>query len=155
MPPDQYIPLISAIIAFAGLVLVVLQLRDNAKQQTVNSLVGILDTNRKLISMGFSHTGLFGVLRDEKTVAPEWERYYLQLWLNQFSLLHTYFKNAIFRGEQKENLERELASFLAMKNMQHHWREYGAFYPDSFQKYVNDILKKIEPPKTAAHARAE
>ena len=150
MALDHYVSLFSATISFAGLVLVVLQLRDGTKQRQSQSLVEIYDINRELLSLGFAHPQLFAVMVDAKNVDPMCERYYLQMWLNQFSLIHAYLKQSVFKGELKDSLIRDLSDFFTHENMQRHWRQHGEFYPESFQKLVNGIIKKNEPPLGAA-----
>lgn len=149
MTLDHFVALFSAAISFAGLWLVVLQLRDSNRQKESESLVELYDINRQLLSLGFSHPQLFEILEDTKNADPLWERRYLQMWLNQLSLSHAFLQRSVWQPELKESLERNLADFLTLRNMQRHWRHYGPFYPASFQKCVNDLLKKVEPPPAA------
>ena len=151
MTLDQCIALFSASVSFVGLVFVGLQLRAGTKQRTSDSLVKILDTNRELITLGFSHPHLFEILANEKETDPIWTQRYLQLWLNQFSLVYSYLQNSVLKGEAKENLERDITDFMASGNMRKHWQRFGKLYPTSFQTYINAILKKDEPPVKAAH----
>lgn len=139
---------ISAIISFAGVRLLVRQLRDTTSKREMESQFAVYDINRQLLSLGFSHPQLFDVL-DNKAVNPHSERYYLQLWLNQFAQIHAYHQRAVIRGELKDSFDRDLADFISMENARRHWQKYGQFYPTSFQNYVNDILKKVEPPVAA------
>ena len=155
MTLDQCIALFSAGVSFTGLVFVGLQLRSGTKQRTSDSLVKILDTNRELITLGFSHPELFAILAGGTEADPIWIQRYLQLWLNQFSLVHSYIQNAILPREAKENLERDISEFMATPNMRKHWRAFGHLYPVSFQTYIKDVLKKDEPPKEAAHHAAK
>lgn len=150
MPVEQYVSLFTALISFAGFLLVVFQLRDGNRQQQLTSLVEIYDINRELLSLGFSHPKLFEILADSEKADPTLERRYLQLWLNQFSLIHAYMKESVFKRELKDSLYRDVAEFFTMENMQRHWRHHGAFYPVSFQEFISDVLKKNEPPKPAA-----
>lgn len=150
MPLEQVVSLFSAFISFAGLVFVALQLRGGNKQQELSSLVEIYDTNRELLSLGFSHPKLFEILADAEKADPVLERRYLQLWLNQFALIHAYMKESVFKRELKDSLLRDVSEFFTMENMQRHWRHHGSFYPVSFQEFVADVLKKNEPPKPAA-----
>jgi hypothetical protein len=124
--------------------LVVIQLRDSTRQQQSQSLVEIYGMNRELITLGFSHPELFAFLADDKHSNPVLQRRYLQLWLNHFSLVNAYLNQSLVKGELKESLVRDLSDALALKNMRHHWAEYGKFYPASFQELVNGILN--EPP---------
>lgn len=149
MPFEQMVSLFSAVISFAGLVFVALQLRDGNKQQELASLVEIYDINRQLLTLGFSHPKLFEILADAANADPTLERRYLQLWLNQFALIHSYMEEAVFKRELKDSLTREVAEFFTMENMQRHWRHHGAFYPASFQAFVSDVLKNNEPPAAA------
>ena len=148
MSLDNWISLISALIAFAGLLFVVRQLRDGNQQQEMASLIEIFDTNRELLSLGFEHPQLFAVLRDTKNADPEWERRYLQLWLNQMSLIHSCLKRSVFESEVKSSLESQLAEFLTLQNMREHWQKHGAFYPVSFQVWVNGLIQQPETPAT-------
>jgi hypothetical protein len=155
MSLDHWVAVFSASISFAGLLLVVLQLRDNNRQRQSESLVEILDINRELLSLGFSHPQLFAILEDAKNADPVWERRYLQLWLNNFSLVHSYLTHSMLEGELRENLERDVADFMTMENIRKHWQRYGKFYPTSFRKYVDEILKKHEPsPPATAHVKS-
>jgi hypothetical protein len=150
---DQSIAVFSAAVSFLGLFFVGIQMRESRKQRETESLIQVLDVNRQLVILGFSHPQLFKILEGDKTVEPLLERYYLQLWLNQFSLIHSYFRNSFLKGERKENLERDLSDVMLMPNMQKHWHQFGKFYPASFQNYINGILKESEPPKSAAHLK--
>lgn len=142
MSVDQIVSVSSAAIAFVGLLLVVLQLREGNKQHELTSLVEIYDINRELITLGFSYPQLFEILNDAKGSEPTWERRYLQLWLNQFSLIHSYLRRSVFDAELEASLERELVDFMRMENMQRHWKQHGSFFPTSFQKLVNDCIHK-------------
>jgi len=139
---DQIVSVSSAAISFLGLLLVVFPLREGNKQQELTSLVEIYDINRELITLGFSYPPLFEILNDARGSDPTWERRYLQLWLNQFALIHSYLRRSVFDAELKASLERELVDFMGMENMQRHWQEHGSFFPASFQKLVNDCIKQ-------------
>jgi hypothetical protein len=150
MPFDHYASLFSTVISFVGLLFVAIQIRDSTRQRESDSLVKIYDINRELLSLGFSHPQLFAILNDASHADPVWERRYLQMWLNQLSLIHTYVKRAAIRGELKDSLEQNVQDFMTMKNMRRQWRERGMAYPASFQKLVNDMIAKHEPPPPAA-----
>ncbi len=83
-------------------------------------------------------------MRDTKDADLIWERRYLQMWLNQLSLIHSYLRRSVCDAELKECLERSIADFMMMENMQGHWEKYGQFYPTSFQKMVNDCVIMLE-----------
>ena len=142
---DQIVSLSSALISFAGLLLVAWQLRDGNRQQELASLVEIYDINRELISLGFSHPQLFAILADTNDADLVWERRYLQLWLNQLSLIHSYLKRSVYDTELKECLARSVADFMLMENMRSHWEKYRQFYPASFQRMVDDCTKNVKP----------
>jgi hypothetical protein len=160
MTIESYIALGSTIIALGGLLLInrqirkateqnkllAEQIRESTKQQERQSFVEIYDKNRKLVSLGFSHPSLFAILDDAENIDPVWERRYLQLWLNHFALTQRHLKEAIFKDELKESLIRDISDFMSLKNMRRHWSRYGTFYPASFQKLVNDIIRQNEPP---------
>jgi len=153
MSLDHWVAVFSASVSFVGLLLVALQLRDSTRQRELDSLVEVYDINRQLLSLGFSHPQLFTILDDAKNVDPVWERYYLQMWLNQLSLVHTYLQRSVVGGELRESLNRDLADFMIQQNMRRHWQKYGKAYPVSFQKLANDLIKDNEPPK-AAHVNS-
>ncbi len=143
MSLENWVSVFEAVGIWIGSALVILQMRDSAKQRQAESLVEIYDINRQLLSLGFEHPKLFRVLEDAKDTDPVSQRRYLQLWLNQFALIHFYLKNSGFDIEQKESLVRDLSDFFTQENMQRHWKEHGSFYPESFQELVNGIIKKM------------
>ena len=145
---------IGSAVSSIGLIFVAIQLRDSNRQRETESIVKLYDVNRELITLGFSHPTLFLIMEDEPIADALVQKRYLQLWLNQLSLMHTFLQHAVVRTELQEELHRNLADFLSLENMQRHWTEYGMFYPNSFQKRVNAILEKVakdEPPKQTAH----
>jgi hypothetical protein len=147
---DHFVSVFSAVIAFAGLLLVAVQMRSATRQRESESLVKIYDINRELLTLGFSYPELFAILQDAENADPASEQHYLQLWLNQLSLIHLYLGRTVSDNELQEFLESEIADFMALKNMQHHWEKHGASYPASFQKLVGEIMNKGEPPRTTA-----
>ena len=151
MSLDQKIALFSAMVSFIGLVFVGLQLRAGTRQQMSDSLVKILDTTRELISLGFSHPKLFEILAGKKETDPILTQRYLHLWLNHFSLVHSYLEHSMLGAETRDNLERDLTEFMGMASMRKHWQRFGSLYPISFQTFIDEILKKDEPPTKAAH----
>jgi hypothetical protein len=165
MPLDQSIAIIagiaavaSAVIAFVGLLpmfiqlrLVVAQLRATARQQEADSLVKLYGTNRELISLGFPHPELFGVLRDAKNVDPVFEQHYLQLWINHLAMIHHYLQRSVFDRDLQDYLERETADFMTLENARDYWREKGAAFSDSFQAHINGFIKEGEPHEAARH----
>jgi hypothetical protein len=142
MTTDQYVAVFSAAISFFGLLLVVIQLRDSNEQRKIESQICLYDINRELISLGFSNPQLFEILKDAKNVDPAFEQRYLQMWLNQLSLVHSFKKNGIFQKDVEESFDTDLRDIVTMSNMRRHWRKFGKYYPASFQKSVNDILDK-------------
>lgn len=148
MSLDQIVSLVSATISLIGLLIVAWQLREGRRQRESESLVEIFDINRELVSLGFSHPQLFDIL-EGKSADPVSERRYLQLWLNQLSLIHRYLKHAVFEPELQAWLEVEVTDFMMRPNVQGHWQTHGAFYPASFQAMVNRILKSAEPSTDA------
>ncbi len=155
LPWDHVISLASTIISLVGLFFVALQLHVGNRQRESDSLVKLYDINRELMALGFSHPVLFKILDDHDDVDPLWQTRYLQLWLNQLSLSFTYMQRTVAQPELKESIERNLVDFMTMKNMRRHWHEKGHFYPLSFQKHVNELLRKIEPPQPAAQMEIE
>jgi hypothetical protein len=147
---DHFVSVFSAAISFAGLLLVAVQIRSATRQREAESLVKIYDINRELLSLGFSHPALFAILQDAPDSDPIWERRYLQLWLNQLSLIHLYLKRSFVDDELRRSLENCLADFMTFKNMRKQWQHDRDTYPDSFQNLVDGIIEKGEPPRTAA-----
>jgi hypothetical protein len=152
---DHWVSLFSSAIAFVGLLFVARQIRDSTRQREMDSVVEILSINRELITLGFSHPQLFAILNDSKDANPIWEQYYLQLWLNQFALTHSYMTRSVLRGEFRENLTRDVTDFMAMQNMRRHWQRFGRLYPATFQSFVNEKLKEVEPPPLTAQPQSK
>ena len=142
MTLDHAVSLFSATLSFVGLMLVVYQLRASTKQRESDSIVKIYDINRQLLTLGFSHPQLFDILTDAPNADPMWERRYLQLWLNQLSLILTFLNSSVQSTELKACLRQNLTEFFSYENMRRHWKDNAVFYPESFQTLVNEIVKK-------------
>ncbi len=140
---DQWFTILSAFMSFVGLLFVAIQMRVATKQRKLEALHQASDVNRELLSLGFSHPPLFKILQDKKIADLEWERRYLQLWLNQLSVIHSHLRNGSFDTEFHDSLNRSISEFMELGNMQRHWKENGEFYPPSFQARVNEIIGKL------------
>lgn len=154
----NWFSLLQTVGIIGGLILVMIQIhhstrqiRANTRQQELNSLIKVTDRNHQLLALGFDHPKLFDILEDEKSHNPKWERRYLQMWLNQLSLIHACQKTGQFDSEFTDSLNRDFGYILSLRNMQHYWKRFSEFYPPSFQKLINGIIEKSEPPVTAAH----
>ena len=133
-----------------GLLAVAWQIREARLQRQAASLVEIYDINRELLILGFSNAELFAILNG-KSADPETERRYLQLWLNQLSLIHVYLRRSAVDADLADSLKREVTDFMEQPNMQKHWKLYGALYPDSFQRMVETIVNPAASPQAQLH----
>jgi len=143
MSVDQIVAVFSALVSFAGLVFVAMQMRDATKQRRIESVQRLIDANRELLSLAFSHPNLLDILNDTGKADPQWELRYLQLWLNQLMMVHTMLEHRGFDPDYREGLERDIADTLASDNMQRHWMRVSYAYSKSFQKRVNAAIAKL------------
>jgi hypothetical protein len=151
MTIDQWLSASLDVISFLGFVVVIFQLRDSNRQTKLESQIRVHDITRELISLGFSNPQLFQVLKNAKEVDRTVEERYLQLWLNQLSLIHSFRESGAFEKDVQESFEIDLRDIVKMPNMRRHWRAVQKYYPASFRKSVNDILheaghERDEPP---------
>lgn len=144
----DYVASVSVVLSFVSIFLVIFQLHNNTEQRKIESLIQIYDINRQLLSLAFSTPELFDVLHNGPNADPIRERHYLQLWFNQFALIHAIHRRGLFQTDLRESMERDMRDFLAQENMQRHWRLYRNFYPSSFQDFVDNLITpaaKSEP----------
>lgn len=146
MTMDQWVSVFSALVAFAGLLAVAVQMRENTRQSRLGNISRIYDINRELLSMGFDQPVLFQILNGASGVDPLWEKHYLQMWFNQLSLVHLCLKRGGFDAEFQESLERDIGYFMMLESMRRHWDRFSIFYPDSFKDLVNGIIAKQASP---------
>jgi hypothetical protein len=154
----NWFSLLQTVSIITGLIVVAKNQRESTRQRQKEmvkreseSLDKILDGNQQLVILAFSHPQLFAILRDAPEADADMEKCHLQLWLNQFSRVHSYLRNKVFRNEQIVNLERSIQDFMLKQNMQRHWQQCRLYYPASFQQYITAMLQKNEPPPAAAH----
>lgn len=138
MPLEQIVSLFSALISFVGLLLVVVQLRASTDQRKVESLLQVYGINREIITLGFSNPELFQILHGKKA-DPLLERHYLQLWFNQFALIHSFYGRKFFPPEMQESLEQDIRDFLSQENMRRYWLHQRIYYPESFQVFIDRL----------------
>lgn len=150
MTKDQWISLFGALISLAGFLVVVLQMQEGLKQRRLEVLYQIYDVNRQLLMMAYSDPEIFKILNDKDGVDPDKEKHYLQMWLNQLSMIHSHLQSGGFDEEFSESLRTEIIDWMSCRNMQRHWDRFAYVYPPSFQKLANDILEEVGPPKVAA-----
>ena len=141
---QEFVPLVSVLISFVSVCLVVVQLRHYSVERNLESLIQVHETNRELLTLGFSNPELFEILMDSDNVNPVWEKRYLQLWLNQLSLIHAFQTRGIFREDLREALKRDIRDFMAQQNMRKHWRGNGHYYSASFRSFIEKILEEID-----------
>ena len=138
---DQCIALFSALLSFAGWLLVVWQLRDGNAQRRLESLLQISSVNREIVALGFDHPELFQILHGKKA-DPILEQHYLQLWLNQFKVIHGFKERQALPQDLLDGLTRDIRDFMAQPNMHRHWISTRQFYPASFQSFVDEIANE-------------
>lgn len=136
----DYLPAVAFVLSFISISLVLMQLHDLMAQRKIDSQIRIDDINRQLITLGFSHPELFKVLHGEEA-DPIVERHYLQLWFNQFYLIHSYQSRGLFPSDRRESLERDIRDFFMQDNMLRHWRHYRNYYPSSFQTFMDTLVE--------------
>ena len=146
---DHFVPLLSALVGVAGFFYVARQFRISQRQRESESLVKLYDINRELLSLAISHPVLLEILEDRECSNSLLKKRYLQMWLNQLSITFEFLQRTVIDSELKQSLLLNIEDFFSANNLREHWREYGLFYPLSFQIHVNHILKKVEPPEAA------
>jgi len=139
MPLEQVVSLFSALISFAGFLLVVFQLRSATDQRKLESLLHVYAVNHEIITLGFSNPELFQILHGKKA-DPILERHYLQLWFNQFALIHSFYGRKFFPPEMQESLEQDIRDFLTQENMRRYWLHQRIYYPESFQVFIDGLM---------------
>jgi len=142
MTIDQWLSASLDVISFLGFVVVIIQLRDTNRQTRLESQIRLNDINRELISLGLSKPELLEILSDARTADPLVGRRYLQLWLNQLSLVFSFRQNGAFEADYQECCERDVRDMMQLPNMRRHWEEYKKYYPASFREWVNSILNE-------------
>jgi hypothetical protein len=149
---DNLLTFAGLILTFAGLIFVALQMREENRQRKIESQIRMHDINRELISMGFDKPELFEILKGTNQTTSEFERRFLQLWLNQLSMFHSLKEAGDMQKEFEESCDRDLRNMFEKANMRRHWEGVGKFYPASFQKAVNAIIAETGYETTAEAA---
>ncbi len=145
MTIDQWLAASLDVISFLGFVVVIIQLRDTNRQTKLESQIHIHEITRDLISLGFSNPQLFEVLKNSTHVDRTVEARYLQLWLNQLSLIHSFRQTGAFEKDVQDSFETDFRDIVRMPNMRRHWSAVEKYYPASFQRSVNEILHEAGP----------
>ncbi len=141
------------LLTFIGLAFVAWQIYESNHQRKLESQIRMHDINRELIAMGFSKPELFEILKDTDKAAPELERWYLQLWLNQLSMFYSLKTAGIMQKDYQESVQRDFHDMFQKSNMRRHWQAFGKYYPASFRKAVNAILDEAGHEAAAEAAK--
>lgn len=141
MPTELYVSLFSTLISFAGWLLVVAQLRQGNDQRRLESLLHIKEINRAILTLGFDKPELFQVLHGKKTDSIQ-AVHYLQLWFNQFEMIHSFHEQGMFSHDLMESLKRDIRDFLSQGNVEAHWQKKREFYSTSFQAFIDSLASE-------------
>jgi len=148
MTVEQWVAVFSALVSFAGWLLVVAQLKQGNDQRRLDSLLHIKEINREILSLGFDNPRLFPLLQGRKTADSTQEQHYLQLWFNQFELIHSFCEQGMFSQELAASLERDIGQFVSLDNVRQHWRRKRQFYTPSFQAFIDSLAEgKADAPR--------
>ena len=142
MTIDQSVAAATAFIALLSLFAVIFQMRDSLHQRKLETQIRLYDINRDLLSLGFSHPNLFEVLSGKSPHGTESEKRYLQLWLNQAALVHSFIHHKAFDKDVQDSFERDIHDVMNMENMKAHWQKVEKYYPASFQEFVKGLQSK-------------
>lgn len=147
----------SDFIAVAALIVSVisffLQFRHTTEQRQIDAEMRVKETNRELITLGFSHPELFKVM-DDQPASPRLERAYLQLWLNFYEQIFLDRRRGLFSREFFDGLQRDMQEIFSQRNMQRHWHAHKIYYQTPFQTFGNSLLPRepfLPVEKTGAH----
>lgn len=137
----EWLTVFTAFIAFASLFLSIYQIHNHTAQSRIESLLHIFEINRQRMILGFDSPDLFEILNDAEDADPNREQRFLQLWLNQFAVIHLFHARGLFERELMMSLEHDMRDFLNQANMRRNWERHAAFYPKTFQTYVKSVIK--------------
>lgn len=148
MSPELYVSVFSVLISFAGWLLVVAQLKQGNAQRRLDSLLHLKEINREILALGFDNPRLFPLLQGKKIADSLQEQHYLQLWFNQFELIHSFCEQDLFSEELAASLRRDIGQFVSLDNVRQHWRRKRQFYTPSFQAFIDSLAEgKADAPK--------
>ena len=71
--------------------------------------------------------------------------WYLQLWLNQAALVHSFIHHKAFDQDVQESFKRDIHDVMNMDNMKAHWQKVEKYYPASFQEFIKKLQSKAGP----------
>jgi len=129
--------------AAAGIALTLTQLRLFRRQLKLDALIRIMDSNRKIVPLGFDHPTVWSVIVGESDTATAEEtlarRRYLQLWTNHMQIMWAAWQLGLVSGHEWEAFRQDLSEFLRSPALREHWAKVARFYPKGFQRLVTEL----------------
>lgn len=142
LKPELVVAYTGQIITFCTVLFLYVQVRLFSRQLKLESLIRLKENNREILALGFDHPELFNVLNGNE-VDPEFEKRYLQLWLNQMDIVwHAQHTGLLFK-QDAQALRKDTVDFFMLPSMQKHWILVRGYYPKGFQVYIDDIIRNI------------
>ena len=130
-------------VALASIALTLAQLRLFRRQLKLDALVRIMDSNRKIVTLGFEHPSLWSAIEGGAgaVVAEEAlkQRRYLQLWTNHMQIMWAAWQLGLVSGREWQAYQQDLVEFLRTPALQQHWASVARFYPKGFQRLVTEL----------------
>ena len=145
------IPTIIAALALAVSLIVMFfnarQLSLLMRQLRLDSLIKISDGNREIISLGFEKPELWKILYDSTEIPDaknaEERKRYLQLWFNHMHVIWKAHELGLLDRHEWTACSIDIEDFLSIRSLRVHWQEVRSFYPEPFQKFMDNTIRRI------------
>lgn len=141
--------LLAVVIATVGIMLTLVQLKLLRRQLKLDALMKVMDSNRQIVSLGFSNKKLWESFyvqadllnKDEQ----ESRKRYFQLWLNHMQIMWKSHQSGLFTRAEWTAYQADMGDFLKLPALREHWREAAIFYPQDFRKHINSLISSNSP----------
>ncbi|GHC12029.1 DUF6082 family protein [Cerasicoccus arenae] len=135
---------LEGIAALAGFFVLVWELRRGVRQMRFQAVLEIYKTNRELIQLALDDPDLMAVLEGREEVDSTKERRYLQMWLNQMTMVYLGWRNRFLPRSSWEGLRRDIQESSQSPNVRKLWNQLSPYYDEEFQKFMTEMIDKSD-----------
>ena len=131
-------------VALAGIGLTLSQLRLFRRQLKLDALIRIMESNRKIVTLGFEYPPVWSLIEGESATITAQEaltrRRYLQLWTNHMQIMWAARQLGLVSEGEWQAYRQDLGEFLRSPALREHWASVARFYPKGFQRLVTQLI---------------
>jgi hypothetical protein len=131
---------LALIVSLGSFIFVIVQVQLFRSQLRVDAYARIVASNKDLVCLGFENDQLLRILSGEEIENAEFQKRYLQLWVNHAEMIWTAREHGMLDDSQWHAMKKDIGELFSLKTCQAHWKKVLHCYSPEFNQFVMELL---------------